>query len=102
MAHGDADAMEAQGRAIPALGLAPRIAAADKSGAHRAPDAFQQHHDHAAGLPVMAMMPAVVMTPVVMPTVPMAEMTDAARAVIGPDDVAAPIGIIIGRSVIIG
>jgi hypothetical protein len=50
----------------------------------------------------MAMMPAVVMTPVVMPAVPMAEVADTARTVIGPDDVAAPIGIIIGRSVIRG
>lgn len=47
------------------------------------------------------MMPAMVMTPVVMPAVPMAEVADTARAVIGPDDVAAPIAIIIGRSVII-
>ncbi len=44
------------------------------------------------------MMPTVVMTPVV----PMAEVADAARAKIGPDDVAAPIGIIIGRTVIGG
>lgn len=102
MAHGDADAVEAQGLEIQELGLGPAIAAAHKSGALRAPDAFQYHHDHAASLPVMAMMPAVVMTPVVMPAVPMAEVADAARPVIGQDDVAAPIGIIVGRSVISG
>ena len=49
------------------------------------------------------MMPApVMMPPVVMPAVPMAEVADTARTVIGPDDVAAPVGIIVGRSVISG
>src|ERR1700709_750014 len=102
MAHGDADAVEAQGLEIQELGLGPATAAVHKSGALRAPDAFQQHHDHAASLPVMAMMPTMVMTPVVMPAVPMSEVADAARPIIGPDDVTAPIGVIIGRPVISG
>jgi hypothetical protein len=50
----------------------------------------------------MAMMPSMVMTPVVMPAVPMSEVADAARPIIGPDDVTAPIGVIIGRPVISG
>lgn len=51
----------------------------------------------------MAMMPTVVITPVVMPVmpaVPMAEVADAARTVIGPDDVAAPIRIVVVAVVI--
>jgi hypothetical protein len=48
------------------------------------------------------MMPTMVMTPMVVPAVPMAEVADASRAKIGPDDVAAPVGIIIGRPVIGG